>query len=439
MKLKKPKLRNPDKRGAFWLFMIGLFSMTQIRIGPKIGISEIFCCLVAPVLFFKSIPMLRRDGVLLYFNLLILWMFGALFADFYNKAAFIQLIRGFSVPVTIFVSSICIYVLLRKYPHNLKWILIGIAASQVLSTFVFQSGTAGDFAAEGDMARAIEAVVGYKLYWSNMAVTWFSLPVKCWYEAVPAIYTYPALIAVAVINAVVGGRSAFAVSALSIFLVLLGGKTDESIRKVKKKIPILLIGMCLIAVLAKLGYSYAAKHDYLSEEETRKYYKQTSKGSGFLSLLMAGRSEVFVGLIAALDKPIIGQGSQALDTYGYQYDFLAKYGTIEEIDRYARDQVRGSLSTIPAHSHVICYWMWHGIFGLIFWVYIFWLVIQTVRKRLGIIPEWYGYFAIIIPSFLWSYFFSPFGARVAESTLFCTFLILIRLENLRKRGVVWRG
>ena len=36
-----------DKKGAKWLFLIGLFSMTQIRFGAKIGISEIACCLVA--------------------------------------------------------------------------------------------------------------------------------------------------------------------------------------------------------------------------------------------------------------------------------------------------------------------------------------------------------------------------------------------------------
>lgn len=437
-KIKKPKFKNPDKKGAFWLFMIGAFSATQLRLGPKIGISELFCCIIGPFLFFKSIPMLRRDGVLLYFNLLILWGLVAIISDFYNGAIFLQFIRGFTVPATMFAASICVYRLLRRHPLNLKWILFGFAVSQVISTFVFQGGGAGDLAAEGDLSGAIDAVVGYKLFWSNMAQTWLSLPVKCWYEAVPAVYTYPALIAVAVINAVVGGRSAFAVSALSIFLVMFGGKTSQSICNVKRKIPLLLVGVCLIAVVAKVGYSFAATHGYLNEEETKKYYMQTSKGTGFLALLMGGRSEFFVGLIAALDKPWVGHGSVALDVHGYQGDFISKYGTMEEQEKYARLQAKGFLRTIPAHSHVITYWMWHGIFGLIFWLYVLYLTIQTVRKRLGIIPEWYGFFAVVIPAFLWDYFFSPFGGRVFESTLFCTFLILIRLENLKKRGIVWQ-
>lgn len=434
----KLKFKNPDPRGAFWLFMIGAFSATQLKLGPKIGISELFCCIIAPFLFFKSIPMLRRDGVLLYFNLLFLWIFGAVFADYYNGAVFQQFIRGFSVPATLFASSICVYVLLRRNPLNLKWILIGFAVSQVISIFVFQGGGAGDLAAEGDIAGAIDAVVGYKLFWSNMAQTWLSLPVKCWYEAVPAVYTYPALIVITVINAVVGGRSAFAVSALSIFLVMFGGKTAQSIRNVKRKIPLLLIGVCLVAVMAKVGYSYAATHGYLNEVETKKYYKQTSKGTGFLALLMGGRAEFFVALIAALDKPWIGHGSVALDVHGYQGDFISKYGTMEEQEKYEKLMATGFLRTIPAHSHVACYWLWHGILGLIFWVYVLWLVVETVRKRLGLIPEWYGFFAVVIPAFLWDYFFSPFGGRVFKSTLFCAFLILIRLEKLGKKGILWR-
>ena len=61
-----------DRRGATYLFLIGLFSMTQVRLGAKLGISEFFCCLVGPFLFFADLPKFRRDGVMVFFNLLIL-------------------------------------------------------------------------------------------------------------------------------------------------------------------------------------------------------------------------------------------------------------------------------------------------------------------------------------------------------------------------------
>ena len=51
------------KQDAFWLFMIGCFSMTQIRLGAKIGISESGCLLAAPFLFLRDYPLYKRDGV----------------------------------------------------------------------------------------------------------------------------------------------------------------------------------------------------------------------------------------------------------------------------------------------------------------------------------------------------------------------------------------
>lgn len=259
------QIGNPDRRGAFWLFLIGASSMTQIRLGAKIGISEVGCCLVGPFLFLKNLSVYRRDGVLLFFILLILWMLGALFSDFYNGSFFEQVIRGFSVPFTLFSVSVCVYHLLRRNPLNLKWILIGFAVPSVISVFVFQRGAEGDLAAEGDTAAAVERVVGYKLFWSNMIRTWLTLPVKCWYLAVPAFFTYPALIVVAIGNMFAGGWSLFSVSVLTVLLILLGGKIEWTIHAVRRWIPLLVVGVLCLAALIKGAYSYAAQHGYLNE------------------------------------------------------------------------------------------------------------------------------------------------------------------------------
>ena len=68
------------KRDAFWLFMIGCFSMTQIRLGAKIGISEIFMVLAAPIVYFKNFRYYRQDGMMPILYLLFLWFLGALYA-----------------------------------------------------------------------------------------------------------------------------------------------------------------------------------------------------------------------------------------------------------------------------------------------------------------------------------------------------------------------
>ena len=427
-----------DRRGATYLFLIGLFSMTQVRLGAKLGISEFFCCLVGPFLFFADLPKFRRDGVMVFFNLLILWIVGACISDFVNHTAFWQLMRGIAVPVVVFCNSVCIYHHLRRDPHNLKWLIFGIALSSVLSIFVFQGGSAGDMAAEGDFSGAIDAVVGYKLFWFGVVDTWLSLPIEGWYFNTPMVYQYIAMSIIAIAAVATGGRSAFAVKMVCLFFIVIGARSIQSIRRIHRMFPVIFLGVLCLAVAVKGAYSYAAKHGYLNAEETEKYYDQSSKGTGFLSLLMSGRSEFFVGLIAALDKPLLGHGSCALDERGYRDEFLSKYGTTAEInkaleDRQFRAQMGIRVGVIPAHSHVITYWMWHGIPGLLFWLYVLKLVIDTMWKRLAIIPEWFGYFAVVVPAWLWDYFFSPFGQRVTESMMFCAMLVLLKLEKQSKK------
>lgn len=419
-------------RAAKALFLIGLFSMTQIRLGAKIGISELVCCLIAPFLYVRDVPFYRRDGVMIYFNLLFLWMGAALLSDFYNHSFFAQVIRGVSVPIMIFAVCVCVYHCLRNDPSGLKWLLFGVACSSVLSVFIFQRGAAGDLAIEEGMSAGVERVVGYKLFWSNMAKTWLCLPIQGWYEHVPTFYTIPALIVVSVVNLLAGGRSAFLVSVVSVFLVFAGGKREAAIRRIKRAFPALVVGMVLVVGVIKWGYGYLAENGYLSEYETDKYERQTSRGSDVLSLLIAGRGDFFIGLFAALDKPLIGHGSHALDTYGYERDYLVRYGSDSEIELYEKLLRLGRLRTIRAHSHVICYWMWHGVFGLLFWLYVLYLLIVTLKNRLSYVPEWFGYLAIVIPSFLWDYFFSPFGLRVSESVLFCVMLVLSKIDKERK-------
>lgn len=427
-----------NKRAAALLFLIGAFSMTQVNLGAKIGISEAVCCLIGPFLFLKNLSVYRRDGVSLYFYLLLFWILGALFSDYYNHSIFAQYLRGFTVPLTLFSVSVCVYHLLRRNPLNLKWVLIGIAVSSVISIFIFQRGTAGELAAEGQTSAAVERVVGYKLFWTDQVKTWLSLPIQCWYQSIPSAFMLLAIIGIAVSNAMAGGRSLFAVTLLSLFFVLVGGKTERTIARLKRHIPFMVVGLFLLMLLVKALYSYAATHGLLSEAETIKYESQTAHGSGIMALLKGGRADFFIGLDAALDRPIVGHGSQAFDTKGYEREFIFEYGSDIERKNYLCAEAKGYLRTIRSHSHIICYWMWHGVFALLFWIYVFYLLLQTIRRRLSLIPEWFGYFALTLPAFAWDYFFSPLGLRVNECVLYASMLILVRLERLRIRGGVFK-
>ena len=53
----------------FWLFLIGTFSMTQVRLIGSIGISEVIVFVVAPFVFVSDYRFLKRDGFMPMVNL----------------------------------------------------------------------------------------------------------------------------------------------------------------------------------------------------------------------------------------------------------------------------------------------------------------------------------------------------------------------------------
>ena len=422
-----------SKSAARWLFLIGLFSLTQISIGGKLGISEFAMVICAPFVFAKNLAILRKDGTLYYFWLTLLWLAGAIFSDVYTGNILPFAMKGIAVPITVFSSSICIYSLLRKDIDNLKWLLLGIAISGVVSIFVFQRGGAGDIAAEYGLQAGMERVVRYKLFWVVQLMTWLTLPISGWYQKTPKMYSVIALSFLAAFNLATGGRSAFLVVAISLLLIIFAGKTRRSLEFFKRHSLTIVVLLLVIGVGAKATYKYAATHGYMGDDEERKYELSTVHGSSALDLLMEGRAEFFIGILAALDKPIVGHGSIAIDDHGYVLDFFAKHGSIEDYMSIEATRREMGARVIPAHSHIVNFWMWHGIWGFAFWSCVICLAVKTLFSRMHIYPPWFGYLAVTIPGFMWDVLFSPFGQRVQEITLFVVLLLVGKMYKDQKR------
>ena len=134
---------------------------------------------------------------------------------------------------------------------------------------------------------------------------------------------------------------------------------------------------------------------------------------------MGGRLEFFVGLYANLQKPIIGYGPWALDQDGYYEDFLYKFGSSEDFDKYQITkewQLKQGYfvrNLLPSHSHIIGFWQAYGIAGLLLWLYVLGQIVRYFRKDLISVPAWFGFIAVATPSLLWNVFFSPLGDRIS--------------------------
>lgn len=407
-----------------WLLLIGIFATTRINIGGKLGISEFCMFLVAPFVFFQNQAIFRREKVTGYLLLAFLWLAGAVFSDLYNHTYYIMALKGIASPLMVIVNSIVLYILLRKNPQNIRYFLLGIAISSVISIFIFQKTTDEDYVMVGSAYNAVTGALHYKLFWGNQVLGWLGALLAGWYLAIPKMMSLLLALAIFFTYAAAGGRSAAMVYLLTAILIFIGGKKATSMSNVRKHFVILLAILVSVAIAFKATYKYAAELGLMSESEERKYERQTSGGKGgFLAMLMSGRSEIFIAATAALDKPLIGHGSHAIDNNNYVADFFMKYGSDIDKKLYYQSAL-DNIHRIPFHTQIVTFWMWHGIFGLLFWCYALYLIVITLIRRMDIFPQLFGYFALVLPAIIWDIFFSPFGLRVRECAIFVMCLIV---------------
>jgi hypothetical protein len=430
---------NINTRDKVSLFIVGVFSMTQINVIGWIGISELVLFALAPILFVRNWALLKRHGFTTILWLVIFMFMGGMVANWMNQIPFHDSARGLASVYAIFAVIVCLHHFLWRNIDNMKWLLLGIAISSVVCTFVFQPGFDRYDYVSGQMLAGSEAMenrMGYSLFWFAQLGTWTLLPIQTLYLSVPTFYVVGVMLCLTVYALLSSGsRSGFGLSILALALLLIGGKRPQSMLRVRRD----FLFLCMVGFFFAGGvtavYKVAVLHGYMGETQYHKYEQQSARGSDLLSLLIGGRTGFFAAFYAAFDKPIIGHGSWALDYKGYYRDFLDRYGTDEEVDEYMKSAVgRGeAVDYLPGHSQIMSGWTSCGIFGLIFWCYILYCCFTTLKNNLAVVPQWYGYFCLALPGTFWGVFFSPFGSRIPSVLVFvaCLFAKAVRDGRMR--------
>ena len=416
-----------SKRASLFLFLLGTFSMTQIHVVGNIGISELVVFFVAPLIFIQDYRFLKLDGFMPAIMLSILMCVGCVVASIMNHTSVPNFLRGFAAPYTIFSVLVVGHHLVRKSPGGHKWFALGMAMTVTINIFIFQRGVEADIWGQGGRGlEAVEGIMNGPLFWVSRINAWINVPIRGWYLQSPSIYSIAMPIFMFFFAALTteSGRSAAATALGAAMLVLLGGKKRKQLDRLSRGLWGVVIVSLIIIQFLTMAYKSAATSGLLGEKAYHKYERQMKgRKGGVLATLIGGRLEFFVGTYAALKKPIVGYGPWALDVYGYYDEFLAKYGTADDYVEYLRAQAyqqkvgHSFVRLLGAHSHIIGSWLKYGICGLLFWLYVLWLVFRYFRKDLSAVPQWFGLLAVSTPSFLWSVMFSPFGDRVWETML----------------------
>lgn len=400
---------------ALW-FVLGLGS--QLQVVASLSFTEAIVLMVTPFVIIHDYHQLKKDGLLPLFLLSFMVVVGCIIGSIANHTPREYVLRGLAVTCIICCAIVFSHWLIRRDPGGFKWYVLAVPFSAILSTFVFRS--ASEVASLGD---SVEGIVSGPLFWIRRIKPLVWAPILAWYIHIPRLISVlvPMAFAVFAMLISISGRST-AIGALGFAaFALIGGRSRKSISIISRHFwSFVVVGFILVGVIYG-GYKVSAMQGWLGEDARAKFEMQTYGGEGGLGrLILSGRSASFVGLLACRDKPIIGWGPWPRDEGGYTLEFMKKYGTYEDyqyqiaIQEWHKKNGRYEL-LLSCHSYITEFWAWYGIAGLVFWVYVIFVLLRYLKQDVAVVPQWFAWLACSLPSFFWAIFFSGMVDRVGTS------------------------
>ena len=350
--------------------------------------------------------------------LLILWIVNAIISD---------ALRGTPLPVAfkaamILVSSLTLLVmgewLCRKTPYALPIFLSGSAISSVISLYYFQNGAL--------LAQAVIRGFGT----GSMAMTEFLIDkqvkplyascifmtiIMCarYFKLIPWFLCIIITFLIGVYMLMAGGaRSVFLIYAGTAFIMFLYVYSPKTLKWmfVHKIRTIFLV--CVAAVLINGLYTIVAKNGLLGEEGYRHYEAKVAGEISFLD----DRADILVNWPFLWRSPFIGAGSEFRDQWGYVNQ--SKYVVQQIAGHYIDHQ------TFFGHSCIVGAWTANGFFGLVFWLYVLYLIFDFLGRRVRLFGDLGPFVVYAMVTLCWAILFSPYGGFRGKA-MFCAAFVAL--------------
>ncbi|MDR1895707.1 MAG: hypothetical protein LBR10_02835 [Prevotellaceae bacterium] len=388
-------------RNGILLFLFELGFALQFNIVGTISLSELFLIVFSVFIInkklFRNYPDLKKI-TLLYIGLL-----GAqIVSEVVVHNTLNNSLKGIAVTVVSYLHFIFLF---RYFIRDRKYILYTITGA-ILCKFILGSQTEGSIAGTltGEDIGLLKFYIAPAVI--NIVLV-FSAFIKRKRISLIAIFTGGVLV-------ILGTRSSGATLVLTgmVTYVIVSGK--YVIRKKQ------LLRIAIVTVILGYGLYTIYVNEVLSGNIT-------SGNSGQLLeienpynpivLLETGRTEVFVGFIAFMDKFWFGHGAWALDETGKYHLLMALYKNKDVDTNFEYDDI------IPAHSVLIGSGMYNGIFAFIFMLTIFIFFIKRGFKSLSKHDPYVMIVVSFLISLIWNGLFSPTSHfRISMPLYFATFL-----------------
>lgn len=386
------------------VFAVAALSKFDVTLTARVPFGE----LVA----FAAIPFLLRGQDLRQVRasagpivaILMIWALGILISDLANGMILPRFARGIMKPI----FSCCwmlffIGVLLRDYRALLFYPLGTIVAA--LQNYIFPQA----FTIERVQAGGYEAVA-YGIV-PIISAVFVSIAVLLYRKS--HLWSFFAFMLTAVVLLIAGSpRNNVAIILLNASVIAYVWWTHRSGRGLQLS-GARLVGICLALVCAFTVIYYAyiigAGHGWLGEGQRTKleYQSNTIFGASPIGLVLGGRTAVFAAILAIWDNPLIGYGSwTGWSMTDYYYDAVRFVGTdARQLNLIA--SANGFLG--PGHSILFAGWMENGILTAIALLSVLYLMLRQFLYMIVFNNPLLPLFIFMGTSFLWHFFFSPFG------------------------------
>jgi len=425
-------ISSPQSRRGFisyaadvYAWLIGLTSSFAAHFIGDLPIGEMLLLASLPVLVMVGARRALRPEFKRIYILMAFWLLGLVTADIYHDTNLVDRMRGTALIVFFGLDIYGLSILIGRNERRKLLLLIGSTIGALAQVKLQPSLAAADYPWK----------FGYA--WGTMSAV---ILISCFfYSRRRYVAAASCILGICVVNLLLNFRSP--VLYLMITLVLVFPIVPERIGTMQIlpsgkvfRVAVLVLLAIAAGEAANKAIEFVTQAGYISEEAQAKNETQEKSGN----LLLGGRPEFVVGLRAALDSPIIGHGSWAHD---YKYfemlnDMLIESGTQAATSRDPDAEADG---LIPGHSHIVTAWVWAGMTGLIFWLYVVWILCKAVTSVSILRPPLAPIYTFILIASFWSIWFSPFAftSRMAEG------IMMVIIADLLERKVslarpVWR-
>ena len=413
--------RNKNRYVIFFIFLVGLLSFVHIKLIGDLYISEV---ILAGITFLKirkvvrilSIPWLRT---LIYLG--ILWLVSQIITDILKKTSLDYALKGIFSVAFILTDIIGLFILINNSRNRLEAFTLGIALSGFLYTFLTPS----------DYATTEFWKFGYGVPFTLLVLIFFSR------GKFNSKFSLCILFILGAVSISLNARSLGGMTILTGLIAYFSQNTLLRKKWLNKLSPFKLMrlfsGAIGLVYCILLAYQLVGDYNFLPNNVQDKYEHSKSSTLGVFGLILVGRSEFLASIPAVIDSPIIGHGSWAMNSKykWYLSDADVQLGLVRDNNDYNISQMS---DLIPAHSHLMQAWVWAGVLGAVFWVYVLWIVISKTLQAMRNNSTWVYLVVFIGISSIWDVLFSPLGANVRLTWGWRLIVLLLATNILRKHS-----